>query len=136
MSPAEAEFRTANPCPSTGLPQGACKGHVVDRIIPRLCGGSEHTSNMQWLTLGEAKAKARWERIGCRAGRKLVLPGEFTSTTEAFPLVDAPEAVKVQPLGSSRHVEALRTPAATVESVESSATTQPAATEESELPHQ
>jgi hypothetical protein len=95
---AEAQFRAAHPCPATGLTQGLCKGYVIDRIIPPVCGGTDALENMQWLTLAEAKAKARWERIGCRPGRKLVLPGESTSTTEAFPMGEAAAPVESQAL--------------------------------------
>ena len=97
MSTAEAQFRAANPCPA-GAVQGACKGYVVDRVIPRLCGGAEDPANMRLVTLAEAKEKARWDRIGCRAGRKLVLPGESTYSTEAFPLGDPQQPVERQPL--------------------------------------
>ena len=102
ISTAEAAFRAANPCPA-GAIQGACKGYVVDRVIPRLCGGAEDPANMRWLALAEAKAKARWDRIGCRAGRKLVLPGESTYSTEAFPLGEVPQPVERQalPVGST-----------------------------------
>ena len=97
ISTAEAQFRAANPCPASAV-QGACKGYVVDRVIPRLCGGAEDPANMRWLTLAEAKEKARWDRIGCRAGRKLVLPGESTYSTEAFPLREPPQPVERQAL--------------------------------------
>ena len=97
ISTAEAQFRAANPCPA-GEVKGACKGYVVDRVIPRLCGGAEDPSNMRWLTLAQAKEKARWDRIGCRPGRKLVLPGESTYSTEAFPLGEATQPVERQPL--------------------------------------
>ena len=102
-SAGEAQFRAANPCPATGLAQGACKGYVVDRIIPQICGGADAASNMQWLTLAEAKAKARWDRIGCRGGRKLVLPGTATSSTEAFALdgTAAPVEAQALPPGST-----------------------------------
>jgi len=92
---------------------------------------------MQWLTIADAKAKARWERIGCRAGRKLVLPGEFTSTTEAFPLGDSPAPVRVQPLGSgSRRIERAPPPAPEAEMTEPPAPDGASAEEEPELPHQ
>jgi hypothetical protein len=87
---AEVFFRMANPCPSTGQAHGVCKGYVIDRIIPVTCGGAEDPSNMQWQTLAEAKEKDRWERIGCRPGRKLTFPTP-PADAEAFPL-DAPEA--------------------------------------------
>ena len=94
---AEALFRLANPCPATGQSTGACAGYVIDRIVPIVCGGDEAPDNMQWQTVAEAKAKDRWERIGCRPGRKLVIPsGE--SFTEAY-AAGAPEPVTdVQPL--------------------------------------
>jgi len=97
-SNAEIYFRLANPCPATGQAQGACKGYVIDRIIPILCGGEEAADNMQWQTLAEAKEKDRWEKIGCRKGRKLVLPGQSQSHTEAFALGEAPPPVERQPL--------------------------------------
>ncbi len=95
---AEAMFRLDNPCPRTGQIQGACTGYVIDRIIPPICGGAEDPSNMQWQTIAEAKEKARWERIGCRAGRKLVLPQTSTVITEAFPLQEVETRTEVQPL--------------------------------------
>lgn len=92
---------------------------------------------MQWLTLLEARVKARWDRIGCRAGRKLVLPGEFTSTTEAFPIGDSPAPVQVEPLGSGARVEEASEPAApAIEPVAVPETGEAAAGEEPELPHQ
>lgn len=95
---AEGLFRLENPCPSTGQTHGACAGYVIDRIIPRACGGTEDPSNMQWQTIAEAKAKDRWERIGCRAGRKLVLPQASSVVTEAFPLQESETPTEVQPL--------------------------------------
>jgi hypothetical protein len=97
-SNAEIYFRLANPCPSTGETGGACPGYVIDRVIPVVCGGAENTDNMQWQTLAEAREKDRWERIGCRAGRKLVLPGDSKSFTEAYATGEQPEAVEAQPL--------------------------------------
>ena len=47
-SNAEILFRLANPCPATGTRQEACKGYVVDRVIPILCGGEEDPANMRW----------------------------------------------------------------------------------------
>jgi hypothetical protein len=95
---AEVFFRLANPCPSTGQTRGACAGYVVDRIIPVACGGAEDPANMQWQTTAEAKAKDRWEKIGCRAGRRLVLPGQDKVEIEAFPLQGAEAPAEVQPL--------------------------------------
>lgn len=87
-----------NPCPATGQPHGPCKGYVIDRIIPPICGGAEAPENMQWQTLAEAKEKTRWDRIGCRKGRRLVLPGQMESITEAFGTGDAPGPVQSEPL--------------------------------------
>ena len=96
---AEAQFRVANPCPVTGQSQGACTGYVIDRVIPLACGGADHPDNMRWLTLPEAKAKAKWDRIGCRPGRRLVLPHEMKSMTEAFALGEGGGPVQGRSLG-------------------------------------
>ena len=93
---AEVVFRLANPCPATGRTRGECKGYVIDRIIPAVCGGAEEPGNMQWQTIAEARAKNKWERIGCRPGRQLVLPGTPV-VTETFPVV-VPEPLEAQPL--------------------------------------
>lgn len=94
---AEVFFRLANPCPSTGQTNGACAGYVIDRVIPIVCGGAEDPSNMQWQTIAQAREKDRWERIGCRPGRKLVAP-PAPVVTEAFPLEDAGTPAQVAPL--------------------------------------
>ena len=95
---AEIYFRLANPCPATGETSGSCKGYVIDRVIPPVCGGTEDAGNMRWQTLAEAKEKNRWEKIGCRKGRRLVLPGQSKPVTESFALGEALPAVEVQPL--------------------------------------
>lgn len=97
-SDAEIFFRLDNPCPSTGSTRGPCKGYVIDRVIPRICGGAEAQENMRWATIAEAKAKAKWDRIGCRGGRKLVLPGSTKVETEVFPMGEAPGPVEAQAL--------------------------------------
>ena len=97
-SNAEILFRLTQPCPATGQTGGPCKGYVIDRVIPRVCGGADDPGNMQWQTIAEAKDKDRWERIGCRRGRRLVLPGESTSDTQAFGLGELPAASEVKPL--------------------------------------
>jgi hypothetical protein len=60
-SAARAAFERDNPCPSTGEPQGACPGYVVDHVVPLKRGGADLPSNMQWQTVEEAKAKDRIE---------------------------------------------------------------------------
>src|SRR5579859_5490495 len=55
-------FKRAHPCPSTGMPKGACPGYVIDHIDPLECGGADAPFNMQWQTIAEGKAKDRWER--------------------------------------------------------------------------
>ena len=44
----------------TGYPHGR-PGYVVDHIIPLKRGGPDRSSNMQWQTVAEAKAKDKWE---------------------------------------------------------------------------
>ena len=97
-SNAEVLFKLNNPCPATGEATGPCTGYVVDRIIPIVCGGTDDPENMQWQTLAQAKEKDRWERIGCRKGRRLVLPSESSNVTEAFGTGELPGGVEVQAL--------------------------------------
>ena len=97
-SDAEIFFRLDNPCPSTGSTRGPCTGYVIDRVIPRMCGGAEAPENMRWATIAEAKAKAKWDRIGCRGGRRLVLPGSTKVETEVFPMGEVPAPVEAQAL--------------------------------------
>jgi len=49
----------------TGYPHGR-KGYVVDHVVPLACGGADASSNMQWQTKAEAKAKDKTERVGCK----------------------------------------------------------------------
>ena len=94
---AEAMFRLEHPCPATGESQGVCKGYVIDRVIPVICGGVEEPANMQWQTLAEAKEKDKWDRIGCRPGRILYRP-DRPVIIEAFPLAEASTPVEGAPL--------------------------------------
>jgi len=48
----------------TGYPHGR-PGYVVDHIVPLECGGADSSSNMQWQTIAEAKAKDKTE-ANCR----------------------------------------------------------------------
>ena len=59
------EFHLTHPCPSTCLTSGACPGYVKDHIVPLACGGPDAVSNMQWQTVGEGRAKDKWEAKGC-----------------------------------------------------------------------
>ena len=63
---AKAEFQKLHPCPSTGLTSGACPGWIKDHRIALACGGLDKESNLQWQTIADAKAKDKWERIGCK----------------------------------------------------------------------
>ena len=53
---------------ATGHPNG-WPGHVVDHVVPLCAGGADDPSNMQWQTVGDAKAKDRQERATCAARR-------------------------------------------------------------------
>jgi hypothetical protein len=64
-------FERLHPCPSTGLPRGGCPGYVKDHIVPLACGGADAVANLQWQTVAAAKAKDRWERIGCSVRSRL-----------------------------------------------------------------
>ncbi len=44
----------------TGYSKGR-KGYVIDHIIPLKRGGCDDPGNMQWQTVGDAKAKDKWE---------------------------------------------------------------------------
>lgn len=55
------EFRKQHPCPGTGKTSGACRGYVIDHIIPLKKCGADAPSNMQWQTTAEARAKDKWE---------------------------------------------------------------------------
>jgi hypothetical protein len=59
------QFKLDNPCPANGRYKGKCPGYVIDHVKPLACGGLDTPKNMQWQTEKDAKAKDRWERIGC-----------------------------------------------------------------------
>jgi hypothetical protein len=48
----------------TGYPHGR-PGYVIDHVVPLAWGGADNTSNMQWQTVADAKAKDKVERKGC-----------------------------------------------------------------------
>ncbi len=59
------QFQRENPCTPTGVRPGACPGYQIDHVIPLRCGGPDEVGNMQWQTTADARAKDKWERIGC-----------------------------------------------------------------------
>jgi hypothetical protein len=62
---ARHHFKQLHPCPATGRATRKCPGYVIDHVKPLACGGVDDPSNMQWQTVAEARAKDKWERIGC-----------------------------------------------------------------------
>ena len=62
---AKVSFVRSHACPSTGRDRLPCPGYVIDHIRPIACGGPDTPKNMAWQTVATAKAKDRWERIGC-----------------------------------------------------------------------
>ena len=65
---ARAEFKRANPCPSTGKTsaKAACPGWQIDHVVPLKCGGDDAPTNMQWLTVADHNAKTKAEAKLCR----------------------------------------------------------------------
>lgn len=63
-------FQRSHPCPSTGRTAGGCSGYIKDHRIPLVCGGADSVSNLNWQPVAEARAKDKWERIGCSKGRR------------------------------------------------------------------
>jgi hypothetical protein len=59
------QFKLEHPCPANGRYKGRCEGYVIDHVKPLACGGIDTPKNMQWQTVEDAKAKDRWERVGC-----------------------------------------------------------------------
>ena len=64
-SKAKVIFKASHPCPATLRTKGSCPNYVIDHVIPLACGGADSPNNMQWQTKADAKAKDKWERIGC-----------------------------------------------------------------------
>ena len=58
---ARIDFKREYPCPSTGKSTGACRGYIIDHIVPLKRGGADKPANMQWQTKEEAKEKDKWE---------------------------------------------------------------------------
>lgn len=65
---AKSKFKRENPCPSTGRSSGSCPGYQIDHRQPLAAGGSDHKSNMQWLSVDDHKAKTKYERHTCTYG--------------------------------------------------------------------
>lgn len=61
-----AAFVREAPCPVTGERRGACPGYEVDHLIALVCGGPDHRTNMQWLTVAEHRVKTRHDVRYCR----------------------------------------------------------------------
>jgi hypothetical protein len=58
---ARRSFQASHPCPATHRTSGACKGYVIDHVIPLRRGGADAPGNMQWQTTAAAKAKDKIE---------------------------------------------------------------------------
>jgi hypothetical protein len=68
---AKHAFQRSHPCPLNHHKAGACNGYVIDHVVPLACGGADKPENMQWQTLAAGKAKDKWERIGCKGGKRV-----------------------------------------------------------------
>lgn len=63
---AKHEFMREHPCPASQPHKPySCPGYVIDHVKALACGGMDHSSNMQWQTVAEAKAKDKWELKEC-----------------------------------------------------------------------
>ena len=60
------DFARAYACPSTGKHALPCPGFYIDHVIPLACGGPDQTTNLQWLSEADWKAKSKWERRECQ----------------------------------------------------------------------
>jgi hypothetical protein len=60
------EFVNLQACPSTGQHRLPCPGWQIDHIDPLKCLGLDDTTNLQWLTVAEHKAKTKREAKLCR----------------------------------------------------------------------
>lgn len=79
-SAVRSAFQKLWPCPSTGLPAGACPGWSRDHILPMVCGGCDSIANMAWMPNAIKSAagdlpKDRWEqKVYCRPQQLVVFP--------------------------------------------------------------
>ncbi len=62
----KAEFRKANPCPSTGAAKGGCPGHQIDHKKALMNGGKDKPKNMQWIGTEAHKAKTKQDFTKCK----------------------------------------------------------------------
>lgn len=60
-------FMKRHPCPANGRVQTACPGYVVSYIKPLCAGGADRMTNMQWLSVADAKKKDREAEKMCAA---------------------------------------------------------------------
>ena len=75
-------FKRIHPCPSTNSSDvdAACPNWNIDHIIPRICGGRDAVSNLQWLPVSIKRTadpdnKDRWERkVYCYPRQGVILP--------------------------------------------------------------
>jgi len=58
---ARKAFMKSHPRPATGKTYGACKGYVIDHIVPLKRGCGDAPGRMQWQMTAAAKAKDRIE---------------------------------------------------------------------------
>ena len=54
---ATRDFQRTHPCPFTRRATRACKGYVIDHIVPLKCGGADAPTNMQWQVRAAAKSR-------------------------------------------------------------------------------
>jgi hypothetical protein len=82
-----SEFQREHPCPSTGLPTGACPGCRKDHIVPLACGGPDTVQNLQWQTTADAKSQGR---MGTQAVRSTIMRFGLYRTGQLFlPIMDS-----------------------------------------------
>ncbi|HEY3423712.1 MAG TPA: hypothetical protein VGL27_02860 [Negativicutes bacterium] len=58
---AKVDFQKQTPCPATKSTSGSCPGFIIVHVVPLKRGGDDSPQNMQWQTVGDAKAKDKWE---------------------------------------------------------------------------
>lgn len=71
-SAVRAEFQRSHPCPVNGATRGKCPGWEIDHVVALCAGGADATTNMQWLTREDHRAKTRLDVMHCRMERQRV----------------------------------------------------------------